>query len=380
MFNLNQPIPILFLGDAPDSPTGLGRIGHDLAWLASSMPEFQVGYLGRGAFGRAKYPWTQYGFGAEDQWGEQLLEKAWNDLAGDRKGIIFTVWDASRLLWFAHGAGTGLEPFLNSGRFERWGYFMADAMGVAATSLPLEQAYVISRYDRICMASCWACGLLGSLEGPAPYWIPHPLNRDVFRPLGRAEIRSAWGIGESDLLIGSVMANQQRKQWPVIFETLAGLEGAKLWIHTDRPVGYWNLPALAVEYGVENRILMEGRSMKDGELAMRYSACDATLVISGGEGFCYPVAESLSCGVPCVTGAYGAQAELTPWRVEPAATVIDTSHNVRRAVYEAHAVLDELKKVLAQRPAPEECERLVRHLNMKELGLVWKKWFRGGLQ
>jgi glycosyltransferase involved in cell wall biosynthesis len=386
-FNFNQAVPLLFLGDAPESLTGLGRVGHDLAWLASSMPEFQVGYLGRGAFGRAKYPWSQYSFSIEEQWGEQVLEKAWNDLAGDRKGIIFTVWDASRLLWFADGRGTNLEKFLGSGRFERWGYFMADGAGVREDTLPLEQAHVVSQYDRALMASHWAYTLTSGIEGrnlegkvrPELDWIPHPLNRDVFRPRGREEVRSAWGLADRDLLIGCVMANQQRKHWPAVIEAVARLERAKLWIHTDTPLAYWNLHALAVEYGMEFQIIMEHRGLTDRELAMRYSACDATVVISGGEGFCYPVAESMSCGTPCVTGAYGAQAELTGWTVPPVASIIDTSHNVRRAVYKGLDVWQKLLQVFREKPAPEVCERYVQHLNMAELGLVWKKWFKKGL-
>src|SRR5438309_1472461 len=100
-FDHTQPIPLLIVGDGPDQPTGLGRIGHDLAWLLSGMPEFKVGYLGRLAFGRSKFPWTQYVIGVQDQWGEGRIQKAWEDLSGGKKGIIFTVWDASRLLWFA---------------------------------------------------------------------------------------------------------------------------------------------------------------------------------------------------------------------------------------------------------------------------------------
>ncbi len=383
-FNSNHPIPLLFLGDSADSQTGLGRIGHDLAWLASSMPEFQVGYLGRGAFGSARFPWAQYSFTPAQQWGEQQLESAWNDLAGDRRGIIMTVWDASRLLWFADGKGTGLEPFLNSGRFERWGYYMMDAAGVRGDTLPMEQAHVVSQYQRAVFASKWAYNLASNIEGPDLDWIPHPINRTVFRPQGRAEIRSAWGIDDGKYLVGCVMTNQARKSWPVVMETVRHLRQRfdptlRLWIHTDALMGYWNLPALAVEYGIEDAIIHEGKQLRDHELTMRYSACDATLLISGGEGFGYPVAESLSCDTPVVTGTWGAQAELTSWTVPPAWLAIDTSHNVLRAHYSATEVCQKLQDMLANPPEPGYCERLVTHLDGPLLGQVWRKWFKKGL-
>lgn len=378
-FNSNQPVPILFLGDAPDSHTGLGRIGHDLAWLVSSMPEFKVGYLGRLAFGRAKFPWVQYSIGINEQWGEERLQQAWEDLSQGQRGIIFSLWDASRLLWFVDGQGA-LGDFLKSGNFERWGYFMADAAGVRHNTLPEEQAHVVSQYNRAVMASRWAYSLASAIEGPELDWLPHPINCDVFKPLGRLYGRSAWGINDTQTLLGCVMTNQARKHWPVVFEAVSMLPGKpRLWIHTDLLLHYWDLQALAVEYGVGNQIIYEGRALGDAELAMRYSACDATLVISGGEGFCYPVAESLACGVPAVTGNYGAQAELTPWTVSSVMTVVDTSHNVRRATYSSVDVQEALERVLTSRPRVEECVSLVRHLNMRELGIVWKKWFRRGL-
>ncbi len=380
-FNSNRPVPLLLLGDAPDSTTGLGRIGHDLAWLTSAMPELKVGYMGREGFGRAKFPWAQYSFSAADQWGEQLIEQAWDDLSQGQRGIIFTVWDASRLLWFADGRNTGLERFLVSGRFERWGYFMADGSGVQPNRLPLEQAHVISRYQRALLASKWAYGLASGIQGPEIDWLPHPINRQAFRPQGRAFMRSAWNIGDRERLIGCVMTNQARKHWPVVMEALAHFgNNVRLWIHTDRLLHYWDLRALAVEYGLASRIVTDSRPLSDSELAMRYSACDATVVISGGEGFCYPVAESLSCGVPCVTGEYGAQAELTHWRVGVYAHTVDTTHNVRRAIYSPTDVFIALQTVMDMQPRSEECEGLVDHLDMSKLGLLWKRWLRKGLQ
>src|SRR5262249_40379107 len=161
-------------------------------------------------------------------------------------------------------------------------------------------------------------------------WLPHPINRETFKPRDRMYGRSAWGIEDRVPVIGCVMANQARKHWPVALEMLARLPGWRMWLHTDITVKDWNIHALPVEYGVADRIIFEGRALADAELAMRYSACDVTTVISGGEGFCYPVAESLSCGTPAIVGSYSAQAELSPWRVDPHWYRIDTSHNVLR--------------------------------------------------
>lgn len=380
-FNFNHPIPLLFLGDACDSLTGLGRIGHDLAWLASSLPEFKVGYLGRQGVGRSRFPWHQYSFSEHQGWGEGLLEPVWNDLAGNDHGIIMTLWDASRLLWFADGK----DSFLQSGRFERWAYIMADASGPDGRFLPQAQAHVISQYQRVLIASQWGLQLASGPPHPDLDWMPHPINRNVFKPVSRMYGRSAWGVSDQDPIIGCVMTNQARKHWPTVFETIAVLSQMtyskpRLWMHTDLLFHYWDLQALAVEYGIGGQIICENRPLSDAELAMRYSACDVTLVVSGGEGFCYPVAESLSCGVPVVTGGYGAQAELTNWTVAPVASYIDTIHNVRRAIYSANDIADTLLQLLLKRPLIAECEGLVSHLNMARLGILWKRWLKQGLK
>jgi glycosyltransferase involved in cell wall biosynthesis len=235
------------------------------------------------------------------------------------------------------------------------------------------------------MASKWAWMLAQNRSQENGYkdldWIPHGLNLDTFKPVDRTYARSGWGVGEKELVLGCVMANQERKYWPVVLEALARLD-ARLWIHTDTLVplpgkGYWNIGALAVEYGVGSRILYEDRELSDKELAMRYSACDATVVVSGGEGFCYPVAESMACGTPAVTGSYGAQAEIAAIAIHPAAYRITTQHNVRWAVYKPEDLVEGIRAALAVNR--NQCRESVGHLDWRKIGIVWQKWFRKGI-
>ena len=381
--------PLLIIGDSPDAKTGLARIAHDLAWLASSIPELRVGVFGRGGLGRKSYPWASYDFDERYQWGETRLEEAWRDFCPNGDGIMLTCWDASRLLWLAHPSEMpeGLQAILRSPKIQKRGYFMVDSAGPDPSKLPMEQSAVMQAFDRVCVASKWAHGLTKASIPAHPDldWLPHPLNRNTFRPMDRELGRSIWGVKPHEKLVGVVMTNQARKHWPTVMETLALMPDVKMWFHTDRMQGYWNIGALGIEYGVTDRLLTDARALADKELAMRYSACDATLVISGGEGHCYPVAESLSCGVPAVTGAYGAQAELTfdDLLVPPSWSYIDTNHNVRRAMYDARLVADRLYKAIALNrhgAAQDACIERVKHLDFKNLALVWQKWLRKGLE
>jgi glycosyltransferase involved in cell wall biosynthesis len=397
-FDLSKSVPILILGDAPDGLSGLARIGHDVAWLLSALPEFQVGYLGRMGVGRSCFPWVSYSFPASAQWGEDYIQDAFQDLAQGRRGIILTIWDATRLLWFADPMGMPdkLQAFLSSGAAERWGLFMQDSEGVKRHQLPMTAAHVMSKYDRVLLASKWAYNVTRNTlpDHPDLDWLPHILNTKRFSPVDREFGRSQWQLGEKEILIGCAMANQERKHWAMVFEAISMMRGTtagkpKIWCHTDTamPVpgrGYWNLAALAHEYGLGDRAIIDSRPLSDKEMAMNYSACDATVLISGGEGFGYTIAESLSCGVPCLTGSYGAGAEITTHSIPPVGFRIETQHNVRRALYKASDIAEGLEQIIDVRKQgswPEEqCRGFVEHLAGDKLGVLYHRWLRRGLQ
>ena len=397
-FDLNRPVPILLLADSPSLLTGLARIAHDVAWFLSTMPEFQVGVLGRGGTGRSHFPWVSYDFGANEQWGEGRLVEVWNDLSQGRRGIVMSIWDATRLLWFADPIGMpqDLQNLLSSGSVERWGLFMSDSEGVLPGKLPLTAGHVKSKYDRILMASKWSYGITKNTlpNHPDIDWLPHPINTNRFSPQDRMHGRSALGVGEKEVLIGCVMANQERKHFPTVFEALARMRATtagkpKMWVHTNiemlQPgIGYWNLLAMIHEYGLDGRVFLDTRPLDDKGMAMYYSACDATVLISGGEGFGYPIAESLSCGVPCLTGAYAAGSEIASHSVAASGFKIETQHNVKRSYYEAALVAQSLEmitdSVRAGEWEAEQCRGLVEHLAGDKLGKLYQQWFRKGLQ
>src|ERR1043165_5272791 len=127
-----KQVPILFMGDNPALTTGLGRIIKDLAVHVSSMPEFRVGTFGRGGVASSKLPFAQYVYDESRQWGEELLQGAWEDFAGNQPGVIMTIFDASRLDWFSQPRmGGPIQDFLSSERYQRWGYFAVDSYGIA---------------------------------------------------------------------------------------------------------------------------------------------------------------------------------------------------------------------------------------------------------
>jgi glycosyltransferase involved in cell wall biosynthesis len=213
-------------------------------------------------------------------------------------------------------------------------------------------------------------------------WLPHGLWLDKFHATTKPE--------GPEVTVGSVMANQARKDYPTAFGCFAVLRQRygnlfHAWLHTDTLMGYWNVPAMAADYGITD-CLECTISLSDDQLALRYSACDCTILPSGGEGFGYPIAESLACGTAPIVTNYAAGAELAPalCRVDPVAYRVDTQHNVLRAVLSGSAFADAAEAQIDLKREdweyrPQELAAAVAHLDWNKLKYPWMGWLKEGL-
>lgn len=401
-----MPVPILILSDAPDSGTGLGRITKDLAAVISTMPEFRVGTLGRGGHGSKHFPWAQYTFDERLQWGEDILPDVWEDFSGGDFGVIFTIWDASRLTWFGCPGNLPsgkLKTFLTSGKFERWGYFPIDGHG-PGNKLSILSREALKGYNRILAYSRYGQEVLrnsvepGSLcltsNNPVIDFIPHGINPRIFCPkppgIGREYLR----VPESNTLIGCVMTNQARKDWGTWAQIASKLvkvdSGYTFWAHVDALERYWSLPALIADFGLEDNVVIT-QDLSDSQLADMYSACDITILPSLGEGFGYPIAESLACGTPVIHHDYAAGNEILPRygitepypgiiKTIPRCNRLDTLHNIFRPILYSTDWVDEITQIDWKRRAiKEEAVKSVEYLHWNNLASVWKNWLRSGI-
>ncbi len=332
-----------------------------------------------------------YDFDESQGWGQNHIENAWRDFSNGENGIILTTDDLSRRGWFANPAMYGrLENFLGNGRsFRKFSYTPIDSVGPNGVSLGVEMRAAAMGYDKIMAASEWGCNVLKRSGRPDADWQPHGIDMKTFVPDLKAREKLGWN--KDSVSVMSVMANQSRKDFPVAFETAALLKAHygnrfKFYLHTDIDVRHWNIYALAADYGVQDCVEVSAR-MTDAELALRYSACDCTILPSAGEGFGYPIAESLACGTACIVTDYAAGQELVSeeCRVKPVTMRVDTIHNVQRAVLSGYgfaaAAVNQIEK---KRSDPEyrgeELRAGVEHLSWERLKHSWIRWFREGLK
>lgn len=377
---------ILFLSDAVSSTSGLGRITRDLALRVREHlgDVFEVASVGYGSPGSSKIPFKEYHLHAIENWLVPELPQVWNDFVGDEEGILFSVWDASRLYWLGIPQmcpNPQLRRWVETAKVKKWLYGAIDAEGPNG-HLSHRIAETYKGFDRVIDYSAFSSKITGNIDH-----LPHGIDTSVFYPRSRKESRESFiqngfkGLTHESLLIGIVATNQARKNWQLGMETCKILlergHDVRLWAHIDIPERYWSIGNLIVDYGLVNRGAMTVTRFTDEQLATMYSACDVTLGI-GPEGMGFPLMESLACGVPVVTGNYAAQAEYVPKRmlVDPLAFYHEGAFCSKRPAFSAGMWADTVEKSIGKEVSlPENLD-----WGKPVLWEAWQKWFLKGIE
>lgn len=405
---MGKPTPLLILSDAPTAGTGLGGIAKDLATrIAAHMPEtFRVATAGYGGIVSRHLNFHQYILEGARDFVCPTLPEIWEDFAGNEKGVLLTIWDLSRLAWLAQPKIqceiARLSDFLSEKPFKLWGYFPIDAEGPnRKLTYPLKQT--LMGFDRVLAYGKWAANIVDrTLDFPAvatPY-LPHGIDSSIFYERNRKMCRKMFisftqactimgNLGEridedcAEILIGIVATNQARKDWQLGIKTVALLaktHNVRLWIKTDVLERHWSIPALLLDYGINNQAIISLGDLSDDDMARAYSACDLTLGIGLGEGFGYPVFESIACQTSCIHGNYGGALE---WMhpsslVDPIAYRYEGVFACKRPVFSAKDWVNKAEQLL--RIVPRSEVKLNNEIDWNLLWPRWEYWLKEGIK
>ena len=389
-------IPFVLVGDSPFGPTGLGRIARDVlqrlrvaATRADDPLPLDIGAVGweaaRPLVGR---PSWYVGHTDSETWGAEALAAYWATRVDPRQtGIVFSIWDPARC--FALKTA-------QIGDARWWGYMPIDGENVRGT-ISGPPADGLARYDRILAYTRYGRRVLTPLLRQEVEDLPHGIDLEVFQP--KLDQESWELVGEllaptvtpRSILIGAVATNQPRKDLGLLFEAVARMrrEGpVKLWLHVDREIGpAWAIPQLAADFDL-SRHLVVTTNLTDAQLACVYSWCAVTIAPGLGEGFGYPLVESLACGTPVVHGSYGGGTELIPcpqWVFPERARRVEGAYAIARPVYQAEDVANAAWAAIhwrQQEPGVVRayCRASVEHLSWDRLWPAWEAWMRQGTE
>jgi glycosyltransferase involved in cell wall biosynthesis len=214
-------------------------------------------------------------------------------------------------------------------------------------------------------------------------------------PLEEADpdFRSWAGQQGNALRIGCVATNQARKDLGLLFSTVAELKSqgvrVAVWLHTDKLTHIWDVGELVRTCGLEpQEVAVSVDELTDRQMAARYGWSDLTLAPGLGEGFGYPIVESLACGTPVIHGEYAGGVELIPhpaWLVPAVAWRLESVYALLRPVYHPKDWAGAVQTVVhAMAEAPQlieaYCRGSVAHLDWEFLWPRWQGWINQGLK
>lgn len=383
------PIPLMIVGDGPQEATGLGRIARDLAGLiiTSDLP---VDLVQVGGVVPPVWPsWRHYPLDPQnDDWGAAQVEAYWRSLWGTTPGILWVIWDPSRLMTYVRGR----LPV------QVWSYPALDSANInQSLSGPAAQALQLA--DRVLAYGQFGAEIIGKVRGGPCAWLPHGLTLATYADEVTLEddayVRETLGpfFPRDALLVGCVATNQPRKDLALYCATLAELKrrGRKVygWLHTDVLVKAWAIVQLVEDFGLRKQITVTGvdDSLSDRQLSLLYRACDVTIAPGLGEGFGYPIVESLAAGVPVVHGDFGGGACHVPraeWRPPVRELRLESVYGFKRPVYRAEDFANAVETALAWRASAAQvaeatCRLSVAHLAWSKLWPAWQQWIAEGL-
>jgi glycosyltransferase involved in cell wall biosynthesis len=403
-------VPLLLISDSISAGTGLSRITKDIAVRVHEhlSDVYRVATFGYGGPGTSKCPFQQYAVEGMDNWILPTLPQVWDDFAGKEEGIIMFVWDLSRLFWFSQPERCdelrkfpGLHHWLvNKPKIKKWLYCPLDASG-PNDKLTFPLVKTLLGFDRLLAYGKFGEGVIRRSIGDEEAdqrgltHLPHGIDFNVFFPMNPTSSRKLFLkktgavklLGETqpiqgnEILIGCVATNQGRKDWALACETIAILaktKAVRFWIHTDKLEHSWSIPALLLDYGIIDQTVVSLGFLSDGDMAIAYSACDATIGPGLGEGFGYPIFESLYCGTPCIHGNYGGAPEwmhMDGMLPEPIAYRYEGMlYSSKRPVYSSQDFADKILAVIGNGTGSST------ELDWEELWPHWETWFLDGIK
>ena len=192
---------------------------------------------------------------------------------------------------------------------------------VDATGIRREDVATLDWYRRVVAYTQFGARELRRSGVDAPLAIiPHGIDRELFRPIGRSVARQVAGVAEDLYIVLVIDRNQVRKRLDIAFEAFAQFAAdkphARLHYHGAAVEEQgWDVKAMAADLGITDKLMLTDLDMQPlagvppQQLPVLYSMADIKLSTTSGEGWGLTTMEAMACGVPCIAPNYAALGE-----------------------------------------------------------------------
>lgn len=308
---------VFFMGDSPTVDTGFGvvsknllprlkNLGYDI--VAQGINEFGDNPRKIGQFDFPIYP-TERG-GPEKLYGFHTF---WNNVQKENPDVIFFLNDP----WLIKSYLDVRPPHINPD-IRYVGYYPTDAAPVKPDWLK-----TLNGLDaQVCYSKYAESVVITSNKGVRPdnlYQIYHGVNTKEFYPVDQRYARNELGLDNKFFIVGMVARNQPRKRFDLLMMAFAmfakGKENVKLYLHTSlNDIGF-DIQDIARQLKISNKLIVTenlapNAGVSTHALNLIYNSFDVNTLISLGDGFGLPVAESMATLCPQIVSGHSCLQEL----------------------------------------------------------------------
>lgn len=307
-------LKILYVGDSPTVPTGFGVVSKNLLKRFHKMG-YELAVLGVNHYGDPynpkEFPFPIWGGDKGPMEAAYGMHKLWSIAAGFEPDVIFFLNDPWVIGDYLKNKPEHINPKIIA-------YYPTD-------SGPIKKGWVdmLNSFDAQICYSKYAENVItesnGGIRPPNLHQIYHGVNTTTFFPVSQAEARSNLGLPTDVFIVGMVARNQYRKRFDLLMKGFAEFAKDKskiyLYLHTALTDIGFDIPDLAEQLGIKSNLITTEDvtpviGVEESRLNLIYNSFDVNALISLGDGFGLPVAESMAVGCPQLVSDHSCLKEL----------------------------------------------------------------------
>lgn len=297
---------ILFCGDSPTVDTGFGVVAKNLLSRFYAMGHeisiLGINYHGDEPYDQQEYPYTIYATKAGNLDEVYGYYKFWYIYDKVKPDIVFFLNDPWVISQYLEKKPDNHPGFAD--KVKVVAYFPTDAGPIKK-----EWVNILNNLDaQVCYSNFAESVIIASNEGKRPsnlYQIYHGIDTTDFFPVNQSVARAMLHLEQDDFIIGMVARNQYRKRFDLLMKAFSifakDKPNAKLYLHTSmKDVGF-DIQELISQLKIVGKVYATKELRPDKGVSVRdlniiYNTFDVNALISLGDGFGLPVAESMATG------------------------------------------------------------------------------------